>query len=167
MAINQGLIAEIKSEAANTRKMLERIPVEQSTWKPHGKSMELMKLGSHLARIPIWVGRAVNASEYDFAKTPPAAQPPFTTKEEMLATFDNNIHEALGLLEKATDESLMKPWTLRAGEKVFFTMPTIGVVRSFALSHTIHHRGQLSVYLRLLDIPVPGMYGPSADETMN
>ncbi|HTA82900.1 MAG TPA: DinB family protein [Bacteroidia bacterium] len=166
MAINQGLIAEFKMESANTRKMLERIPADKYTWKPHAKSMELLKLGRHLASNPIWIGRAINATEYDFAKNPPAQNAPPASLQEVLDLFDKNTGEALKELENATDEKLMRPWSLKNGEKVYFTMPAVGVVRSFALSHTVHHRGQLSVYLRLLDIAVPGMYGPSADETM-
>jgi uncharacterized damage-inducible protein DinB len=166
MAINQGLIMEFKHETENTRKMLERIPADKYTWKPHAKSMELLKLGRHIASNPIWIGRAINASEYDFAKNPPAPGAPVTTLKEVLDIFDKNVADGLKELEGATDEKLMKPWTLRQGEKVYFTMPTVGVVRNFALSHSIHHRGQLSVYLRLLDVAVPGMYGPSADETM-
>ncbi len=166
MAINQGLIMEFKHETENTRKMLERIPADKYTWKPHDKSMELLKLGRHLASNPIWIGRAINASEYDFAKNPPAPAAPLNTLKEVLDLFDKNVADAIKDLEGATDEKLMKPWTLRMGEKVYFTMPSVGVVRSFALSHSIHHRGQLSVYLRLLNVPVPGMYGPSADESM-
>jgi len=166
MAINQGLIMEFKSETANTRKMLERIPADKYTWKPHEKSMELLKLGRHLASNPVWIGRAVNMSEYDFGKNPPAPAAAPTSLKEVLDVFDKNVADAVKDLEGATDEMLMKPWSLRNGEKVYFTMPSVAVVRSFALSHSIHHRGQLSVYLRLLGVPVPGMYGPSADETM-
>jgi uncharacterized damage-inducible protein DinB len=165
MAINQGLIAEFKMESANTRKILERIPADKYSWKPHEKSMELLKLGRHVASTPIWVGRAINAAEFDVTKQPPAPAP-FKNADELLAYFDANVSEAIKVLENTPDEAFMKPWSLRGGEKIFFTMPVIGVVRSFALSHGVHHRGQLSVYLRLLDIPVPGMYGPSADETM-
>src|ERR1700739_511988 len=166
MAINQGLIMEFKQETANTRKMLERIPADKYTWKPHAKSMELLKLGRHLASNPIWIGRAINASEFDFGKNPPVPTPAPTSLKEVLDLFDKNVAEATKDLDGRTGEQLMKPWSLRQGEKVYFTMPTIGVIRSFSLSHSIPHRGQLSVYLRLLDIAVPGMYGPSADETM-
>jgi len=165
MAINQGLIAEFKGEAANTRKMLERIPADKYTWKPHDKSMELLKLGAHIARTPMWIGRAVNATEFDFGKPFPAAAP-VNNVQELLAFFDTNVADAVKHLEGASDEVLMRPWTARSGDKVFFTMPSIGTVRSFGVSHLIHHRGQLSVYLRMLNVPVPGMYGPSADETM-
>jgi len=166
MAINQGLIMEFKHEAENTRKMLERIPADKYTWKPHAKSMELLKLGRHLASNPIWIGRALNADEYDFAKNPPAPAAALNTLKETLDLFDKNVADAIKDLEGASDEKLMQPWTLKQGEKVYFTMPKVAVVRNFSLSHSVHHRGQLSVYLRLLDVPVPGMYGPSADEIM-
>ncbi len=166
MAINQGLIMEFKHESDNTRKMLERIPADKYTWKPHAKSMELLKLGRHLASNPIWIGRALNADEYDFAKNPPVPGAPLNSLKEVLDLFDKNVADAIKELESASDEKLMQPWSLKQGEKVYFTMPKVGVIRNFSLSHSVHHRGQLSVYLRLLDVPVPGMYGPSADETM-
>jgi uncharacterized damage-inducible protein DinB len=166
MALKDGLIAELKHESANTRKMLERIPADKYTWKPHEKSMELLKLAAHIARTPIWVGRSLNATEFDFAKNPQTPAAPLKSVDELLALHDSSIAEAVKILETTPDEAYMKSWTLRNGEKIYFTMPAIAVVRNFALSHITHHRGQLSVYLRLLDIPVPGMYGPSADETM-
>ncbi|HSY76307.1 MAG TPA: DinB family protein [Bacteroidia bacterium] len=166
MAINQGLIMEFKHEAENTRKMLKRVPADKYTWKPHDKSMELLKLARHIAGLPIWTGRAINATEYDFAKNPPAPGKPAESVAEVEEILNKNVEEAIKHLEGASDEHLMRPWTLRMGEKVFFTLPTVAVVRDFSISHTIHHRGQLSVYLRLLNIPVPGMYGPSADESM-
>jgi len=166
MALKEGLIAELKHESTNTRKMLERIPADKFTWKPHEKSMELLKLARHISSNPIWIGRAVNATEFDFGKNPQTPAAPLKDVAELLAFHDNHIAEAVKTLEGTSDEVFMKPWSLRNGEKVYFTMPVVAVIRSFTLSHLIHHRGQLSVYLRLLDITVPGMYGPSADETM-
>jgi uncharacterized damage-inducible protein DinB len=165
MAMNQGLIMEFKHETANTRKMLERIPADKYTWNPHAKSMELLKLAGHLAMNPIWIGRALQASEFDFGKNKPTPGA-YTNLNDVLNIFDKNVAEGMKQLEGASDEALRKDWSLRNGDKVYFTMPTIGVIRNFSFSHSVHHRGQLSVYLRLLDIPVPGMYGPSADETM-
>ncbi|MGP8217670.1 MAG: DinB family protein [Bacteroidia bacterium] len=166
MAINQGLIIEFKQEAANTRKMLERIPADKYTWKPHEKSTELLKLGVHLARLPMMVCNVINNDELDFAKTPPVPPPAAKSVQDVLDFFDKNVADAVKALEGASDEHLMKSWTLRQGEKVYFTMPRIAAIRSLAFNHSIHHRGQLSVYLRLLHVPVPGMYGPSADEKM-
>ena len=164
MAVKNGLISELKHESANTRKMLERIPADKYTWKPHPKSTELLKLAAHLANNPVWIRRITDAKEFDFSKMPPAAAPAYKNADDVLALFDKNIADAIKALEGTTDEALTEHYTLRNGEKVLFTMPRVAVIRSFALSHSIHHRGQLSVYLRLLDIPVPGMYGPSADD---
>lgn len=163
MAVKNGLISELQHESANTRKMLELIPADKYAWKPHAKSTELLKLGAHLANNPIWIERIVRANEFDFSKNHSPATA-YKNLDDVLAIFDNNIADAIKALKGSTDEALMQPYTIRSGEKVFFTMPRVAVIRSFALSHTIHHRGQLSVYLRLLDVPVPGMYGPSADD---
>lgn len=163
MAVKNGLISELQHESANTRKMLERIPADKYTWKPHAKSKELLKLAGHIAMTPIWIGRVVGATEFDFSKhTSPA--PAYHTINDVLALHDTNVADAIKTLEGTTDEALMAPYTVRNGQAVLFTMPRVAVIRSFSLSHIIHHRGQLSVYLRLLDVPVPGMYGPSADD---
>jgi uncharacterized damage-inducible protein DinB len=165
MAMNTGMVMEFKHEMGNTRKMLERVPFEKSTFKPHEKSRALVNIATHVANVPTWVGRVMTANEFDmgvpgaFAKveTP-------TSREELLAMFDKNSGEALKHLENATDEQLMTPWTFRRGEHVVFTLPKAAAIRNMALNHQYHHRGQLSVYLRLVEVPVPGMYGPSADE---
>lgn len=166
MAIRDGLIMELKHEAENTRKMISRLPADKFTWKPHEKSKGLFDLARHIVGIPVWVGRAIEANEYDFAKNPPKPGEVVHDVKGLLEMYDKNIALAIKHIEGASDEHLMRPWTLRQGDKVYFTMPTVAVIRDFAFSHTIHHRGQLSVYLRLLNVPVPGMYGPSADETM-
>ena len=163
MSYNQGLIAELKMEAASTRKMLERVPVEKNDWKPHDKSMKLGRLATHVAELPGWITTTMTTDELDFAKIdykPVIA----ATNEELLAKLDENVNKAIASLENANDADFEKMWTLRNGEKVFFSMPKKVVLRTVAYSHHYHHRGQLSVYLRLLDIPIPGMYGPSADE---
>lgn len=164
MALNESLIAELKQEAANTRKMLERATEKSFAWKPHEKSMTLGGLAQHLAEIPMWVGVSVDQDELDFAKSdykPKTA----TTTEELLKTFDENLENAVKSLKNASDEKLMGTWTMRNGEKIYFTMPKTAVVRYFVLNHSIHHRGQLSVYLRLLDVPLPQIYGPTADDS--
>ncbi len=161
--LNQSIIPELQHEAAQTRKMLEKVPAEQFDWRPHQKSMSLKGLGGHVAELPGWVTMAIKKTELDFSTfdyKPYQAQ----STEDLVAYFEKNVQEALEALQAATDEALMEPWSLRNGETIYFTMPRIAVIRSMALNHLIHHRGQLSVYLRLLEVPVPGMYGPSADE---
>ncbi len=163
MPINDVLISELQQEAASTRKMLERVPEKSFSWKPHEKSMSLGVLAHHIAELPEWVGASVNQDELDFAeqKYTPKEQ---TTTEALLKIFDENISNAVECLKNASDEKLLSSWTLRNGEKVYLTMPKAGVVRGFVLNHTVHHRGQLSVFLRLLDVPLPSIYGPTADE---
>ena len=163
MSINQGLIAELRMEAASTRKMLERVPVEKNDWKPHDKSMKLGNLANHVAELPGWINFTMESDELDLATM--NYKPVISTStEELLAKLDTNVNKAIACLENSTDEDFGKMWTLRRGDHVIFSMPKIAVVRSMALSHHYHHRGQLSVYLRLLDVHVPGMYGPSYDE---
>jgi len=165
MAINTGMLMELQHEAANTRKMLERVPLEKATWKPHEKSRALANLALHVAQNYSWVERIMNNDDFDMAKPNafPTHEPPKTSKE-LLDMFDNNVATATKALEKANDETLMKGWKFRAGDQVFIDLPKAAAIRSMAFNHHIHHRGQLSVYLRDLNVPVPGMYGPSADE---
>jgi uncharacterized damage-inducible protein DinB len=163
MSQSQALIAEIQMEAANTRKILNAVPLDKSDWKPHPKSMALGRLASHVAEIPGWVVNTMTADVLDFANFDYKPAKP-TTNEELVAVLDKHVGEAIAALENSKDEDFGKMWTMRNGEKVYFTLPKAAVVRSFALSHQYHHRAQLGVYLRLLDIPVPGMYGPTADE---
>lgn len=164
MPLNEALIAELQMEAASTRKMLERVPEESGSWKPHEKSMTLGRLSQHLAEIPMWVSVTVDQDELDFAKEKYEAKES-TTNELLLRTFDENLANAIECLKNASDEKLIGNWTMRSGETVYFSMPKISVLRGFVLSHLIHHRGQLSVYLRMLDVPLPQVYGPTADET--
>jgi uncharacterized damage-inducible protein DinB len=166
MELKNALLAEIKHEASNTRKMLGRVPLDKLTWKPHEKSMDLHKLAKHVATIPAWISRAITTDEMDFSKDRPAVAPDFKTTEELLALFDTVVAQALKDVEVTSNETFMKPWSMRDGEKVYMTMPKIAAIRNLSLNHSVHHRGQLSVYLRLLNVPVPGMYGPTADEPM-
>ncbi|NTS41533.1 DinB family protein [Flavisolibacter sp. BT320] len=161
--LNQALIPEFKHEAASTRKILERVPFDNPDWKPHEKSYTLARMAGHVAEIMQWTAATINSEGLDFAK---GEYKPFfpTSKEELLERFDAHYQEALSLLENVSDENLKSNWTLQHGDHVIFTLPKIATLRSFVMNHLIHHRGQLSVYLRLLDVPVPGMYGPSADE---
>ena len=157
------LLAELKHEASNTRKMLQRVPSDNLQWKPHEKSFSIGYLASHIANIPVWTGRIIEADEFDFGKTN-FTTPQGVSAEDIVEKFDKNLADAIKILEATSDDELNKPWSMRNGDHVFFTTPKKVNLRNFLLNHVVHHRGQLSVYLRLLDIPVPGMYGPSADE---
>jgi uncharacterized damage-inducible protein DinB len=165
MPINAPLIAEFKNESVNTRKMIERVPTEKLNWQPHEKSMTLGRLANHIADLPIWFDRIINSDVFDFA----TFSFPRESKENtaaILDLFDQRKEAAIKLLESSSDETLNSPWTSKSGDHIFFTLPKKVAVRNFCYNHIYHHRGQLSVYLRLLDVPVPGMYGPSADERM-
>lgn len=164
MNLSQALLAEFDQEMASTRKTLERIPMDKYDWQPHAKSFSIGKLATHVAQLPGWATVTAQTHELDFAQ--PFEQPNPRTSEELLAFFDQNVAEARAAVAGMSDEEFGKPWTLRNGEKVIFTAPKAAVLRSFVMNHTIHHRAQLTVYLRLNDIPVPGLYGPSADENV-
>jgi uncharacterized damage-inducible protein DinB len=164
MSISQSLLPEFDQEMAGTRRVLERVPADKFSWGPHDKSMNFGRLAVHVAELPAWTTMTLNTSELDFAATPYAPAKAETT-EDLLNIFDKAAGEARTALAGASDEELFKPWTLRNGDQVFFTMPKVAVLRGFVMNHIIHHRAQLTVYLRLNDIPVPGLYGPSADES--
>jgi len=153
---------EFDEEMDKTRKILASIPEASLGWKPHDRSSTLGKLAMHIANNPVWLGVILGSQEYDFNNrlTPPPAP---DTKDILLAHFEKRAGEGKKSLEDAKEEDLAMNWTCRQGEVVYFSIPRVAAIRSFSLSHMIHHRGQLSVYLRLLDIPVHGMYGPSAD----
>ena len=162
MAIADGLVPEFDHEMTTTRKLLERVPEDKFDWKPHAKSFSLGALATHLANLPMWGAETLNKSEFDVAGGQPPSAPP--SKAEMLASFDKNVAATRAALTGKTDAELMSIWSLKRGGHTLFSMPKAVVWRSFVLNHLVHHRGQLSVYLRLLDVPVPSMYGPSADE---
>jgi uncharacterized damage-inducible protein DinB len=157
------LIGELQHEAATTRKVLERIPAEKFDYKPHEKSMTMGRLAVHVAEMTGWVVSATTMSELDFATMDYKPFEPQTT-EELVAFFDKLVAESIEALKNTSDEAMMEKWTLRNGETVYFTMSRIQTLRGMVFNHIVHHRGQLSVYLRLNDIPVPEIYGPSADE---
>jgi uncharacterized damage-inducible protein DinB len=165
MSLNKAFIAELKSETEPTRKLLSRVPVDNLTWKPHEKSMTIERLAQHVAELPNWITTTITKPGLNFADgyTP---SPKFKSAEELVSHFDKNVAEAIAALETVSDEDLAKSWTLQNGEQIYFTMPKKVVIRTMAFNHFIHHRAQLGVYLRLLDIPIPGMYGPSADDKM-
>jgi uncharacterized damage-inducible protein DinB len=161
--IRQGMIREIEHEGSQTKKILERIPIDKFDWKPHEKSRAIGALAIHVAQLPSWTSRALATSDFDMA-TMNRQVPEINTANDLVKISETNIQKAIEDLQKASDEEMMTMWTFRRGEQVIFTLPRAAVIRSMAMNHLIHHRGQLSVYLRLLNIPVPGMYGPSADE---
>ncbi len=166
MKISETLLPEFDQEMANTRKTLERVPADKSDWKPHPKSMSLGALSAHIASMPGWTSLTMQSDSFDYAPpgAPPYQTPTFASNKELLEAFDKGVDEARAALVAADDGKFLAPWTLLAGGKTILTMPRVGVVRSFVLNHTIHHRAQLGVYLRLNDLPVPALYGPSADE---
>lgn len=161
--LSQALTNELKNEAENTRKMVDRVPFDKWDWKPHEKSMSLGKLTNHIVDMMKWIPVTLSGIGIDFSKQD-YEWSKAASKDELMATLKKNTEDAFDALERATQEDFFVDWTLRNGEQVYFTMPRIAVVRSFGINHLIHHRAQLSVYLRLLDVPVPGIYGPSADE---
>jgi len=168
MAIKDAFIAELKHESSLTKKILERVPLDKKDpivigWKPHEKSMTLGRLATHIAQTPHWITDIIHIDDYDFAvrSTKPITA---SSQEELIKIFQETLDTAIADLDKMSDEDLNKKWIVRVGEKIMYDTPKKVAIRSWAFSHMIHHRGQLSVYLRLLDIPVPGMYGPSADE---
>jgi len=157
------LLPEFEHEAALTRKTLERVPAEQFGWKPHDKSYTLKELARHLAEIPHWLPLSLDREVLDLDTDAPERIDPSTT-QEILDLFDRGVADARKALAEASEEVLQELWSLKAGGHVVLTMPKAAVVRGFVMSHSIHHRAQLGVYLRLLDVPVPAVYGPSADE---
>ena len=166
MALSESLLPEFDHEMANTRKTLERVPEGKFDWKPHEKSTAMGGLATHLSNLPTWAIYTINQDSLDLAPEgkplPPA--PAVKSQSELLETFDSNVAKARAAIAAASDAELFKPWTLLSNGKQILTLPKIAVLRSFVMNHTIHHRAQLGVYLRLNDVPVPSIYGPSADE---
>ena len=167
MALVDALLPEFDHEIASTRRLLDRLPEQQLAWKPHAKSMALGALAEHLGQLGVWGELTLTQSAVDLETTarPPGYQP-MTVKADILAHFDGRMAAARAALVGRTDAELMAPWTLRRGAQEFFTMPKASCWRTFVMNHLIHHRGQLTVYLRELDVPLPSIYGPSADEAM-
>ena len=165
MSLGQIIAAEMKQEAATTRRLLERLPADKLMWKPHEKSMSLEHLAGHIVEMIAWTGPTLTQDELDFA-TMNYKRKEYTDPAELVADLDKNVSDALEVLENTSDEAMAGTWTLRNGEQKFFTLPKPAVMRSFVMNHIVHHRGQLSVYMRLLDIPLPSIYGPTADEPM-
>ena len=161
--LSQAFLAELENEAKVTRECLARVTADKFDYKPHEKSMSFGQLASHIAEMWGWTESSLKSDALDFATMDYKPYEPKST-EELLAFFDQQIARARTVLAETSDETFMTNWTLRNGDQVYFTMPKVAVMRTFVLNHIIHHRGQLSVYLRLNEIPVPSIYGPSADE---
>lgn len=166
MSMSAGMLAEFDREMSNTRVTLERVTDELLGWKPHDRSFSFHEMANHIARLPGWGTATLTRTSLDLNPdmgefTPP---PPADSVEDILDSFDKNVVAFRSALEAATDEELMVPWTLLHSGDEIFTMPRIAVLRGMILNHIIHHRGQLTVYLRLNELPVPALYGPSADE---
>ena len=156
------LLKEMDKEAITTRKMLERVPNDKYDWKPHEKSMTIRSLATHIAELPSWVSMTLTTDELDFANNPYQLVP-INNNEELLAYFDRSYAEGRAELEKATDKDLEPNWTLRNGDQIY-SVESKGDVIRMSYCQIVHHRAQLGVFLRLLNVPIPGSYGPSADE---
>jgi uncharacterized damage-inducible protein DinB len=162
MAIKDALLADYDHEMGTTRRLLERIPDDKLAWKPHERSMSLGGLATHVSRIPSWGSTILSDSSFDLIEAPPAGAE-LTSRAAILAAFDETRASTRACMNKI-DGEYNSLWTLKRGGQQVFSVPRAAAFRSFVLHHIIHHRGQLSVYLRLNDVPVPAMYGPSADE---
>lgn len=166
MPMRDALLPEFDQEMATTRKFLERVPEDKTTWKPHDKSMPMGRLAAHVAELPGWAATTITQDSLDI--NPPGG-PGFTpsqmtSRKQLLELFDKSVASARAAIAGVSDEELMKPWTLLNGGQKVFSMPKAAILRTFAFSHVIHHRAQLGVYLRLNNVAVPPTYGPSADE---
>ena len=162
MSIAASLLTELDQEMATTRRLLERVPSDKGQWKPHPKSFALGHLAQLVSWMPGWIANTVSHTELDLLTAPGYS---FETTETLLAGFDQNVRDARAALQSAQDADFAVPWALKRGERVLMTAPRGAVVRMH-ISHLSHHRGQLTVYLRLIDVPIPSIYGPTADERM-
>ncbi len=164
MSLSQPFLTELQQESATTRRLLERLPEGALSWKPHEKSMAMGHLAVHIARLLQLLNSVLQQDEYDVASSGLGVPEP-DNRAGILELFDQALATAVDALKKQPDEKLLAPWRLRNGEQLIFEMPRTSVIRTMILNHTVHHRGQLSVYLRLQNVPLPPIYGPTADET--
>jgi uncharacterized damage-inducible protein DinB len=162
MPIADMVLPEFDQEMATTRRVIERVPAEKGTWKPHPRSFSLGHLTQLVANMPGWVTNAVNETSLDLAKYPGYS---YEKTEDLLKIFDKHVKEARKALASASDSDFQIEWSLKRGDQIFFSAPRAVIVRQ-TINHLVHHRGQLTVYLRLIDVPVPSIYGPTADEKM-
>ena len=164
MAIAEALLPEFDHEMGVTRRLLERVPEDKFAWRPHPKSYSLIELATHVATIPFWGVPKLTQTELDLGGNQNTTA---ASRAELVSRFDKNVAETRSALVGKTDAEMMVVWSLKNNGQTLFTLPRVAVWRGFVLNHMVHHRGQLSVYLRLNDVPVPAMYGPSADESPN
>jgi len=168
MSIAETLLPEFDHEMSVTRNLLSLVPEDKASWKPHPKSFSVGSLAAHIAEIPGWGAPTLQRTELDLAPAdgPKYVSPQFESRKALLENFDRAVHEARKAVMAASDADFQVPWALLAGGKEIFKLPRIAVFRSFIVKHIVHHRGQLTVYYRLLDIPLPSIYGPTADTPM-
>ena len=162
MSLNQALLAEFENEMQTTRKCLAGVLTDKMSWKPHEKSMSMGRLASHIADMVGWASEIIADDVMDISPEPQNSET--RSAAELLERFDKNLAAAVAAIASASDETMFKDWTFKVDGRELMTMPRIASIRGFVLSHIVHHRGQLTVYLRLNDIPVPSIYGPSADD---
>lgn len=163
LSIRQLALGDLDTELGSTRRLLERLPDEQLAWKPHEKSFSLGSLAQHLATLPMWLVSIVQEDFFDVG-APMPKNTPLESREAVLEVFDRNTAAFRDALDAAGDDVLTRRWEMRIGDRVSFAAPKHAVLRSIGLNHIIHHRGQLTVYLRVLEVPLPPVYGPTADE---
>jgi len=165
MSIVQTLLPQLDHEMGTTRRILEVVPNTDAEWKPHPKSSTLRNLVAHIATFPLWQKLVAERAELDLGlpENASVAQVPFTSRDELIERFDRDAREARTALEPMSDEAMRERWSLKNRGATVLSLPRVAVLRGFILSHMIHHRGQLTVYLRLLDVPLPSVYGPTAD----
>ncbi len=161
MRIVDSILMELDQEGQTTKRVFDRIPNDKLSWKPHPKSFSLGQLGLHIAAAP---GNVASLAAQDIVEAPTFSQLEAKSRQEIVETFSKSLESAKDTLNKMDDARLMAPWTLTKDGKVLMSIPRIGFIRSVLMNHLYHHRGQLSVYLRILEVPVPSIYGPSADE---
>ena len=166
MPLIDALLPEFDREMGQTRKVLDRVPDDQFAWRPHPTSMTLGRLAEHLAEMPLWATTTMAQGGIDMMTPRPAEYQSPANRAEVLAIFDANLKAARANVAGKTDGEFDAPWTLKAGGKEVFTMPKASVMRAFVINHMVHHRGQMTVYLRMLGVPIPSIYGPSGDERM-
>ncbi len=164
--ISEAFLGEFDHEMAKARESLSRVPDDKFDWKPHAKSMSMGTLASHIAQFPVWARMTMQTPQFDVAPVggQPMPQPELKNREQILAFFDQNLPGARAAIAATGDRAMMEQWALLSGGKTIFSMPRVAVLRGMIMNHLIHHRAQLGVYLRMNDIPVPAIYGPSADE---
>ncbi|MCO6496644.1 MAG: DinB family protein [Chitinophagaceae bacterium] len=163
MSLIQDLVLEIEQEHAGTRKMLERVPADKFDWRPHEKSMTLKALATHIANLSRMVGLIATTDSVDLADGSMKA-PEITSAEDLVKLSDRGAEESVEALKTKKEEDLRGEWTMKFGDRIIMKMPKAQAMRAMGMSHLYHHRAQLGMYLRLLDVPIPGMYGPSADD---